>query len=281
MVATLLTSTIHVRSTETLQTVASVKVSPSIAGPVSTFLWSSSSSRILLAAADQIQIFSVPEAALYATVRNPIPSVDGKPTLIRFGARDTEVLVYSPFGLKLAIFNLDTSGAVEVANPKFYGPASAGRGAAFRPDSAHLAFLTRSGGKDLVSIHHPVTREVERSWLPDCVDVQGIMWSPDGHWLLVWESSAYGHRLLLYTPDGQLFRSIGAKNLFSDGDADLEQGIRLCHVSPDAAWCALCDQSRRVVVLRTNSWATAMELSHPTTIVPRDTVQVSVNSKVT
>jgi WD40 repeat protein len=199
----------------------------------------------------------------------------GKSLLVKFGARDAEILIYAAFGLKLVIFDLSTSKAVEINNPKLYLPSSISRGLSFQPHTQHLALLTRASGRDVVSIHHPVTRQIQRSWYPDTADAQGLTWTPDGNWLLLWESPAHGHKLLLYTPDGQFFRSIGASNLAGGDDADLEPGIKLCSLSPDSALCAVGDYSRGVRILNTRTWRTGLSLLHPTTLVPKDTLQVS------
>jgi hypothetical protein len=79
---------------------------------------------------------------------------------------------------------------------------------------------------------------------------------------------------LLYTPDGELFRSIGASSIVGGQDADLETGIKLCRLSPDASLCAVGDHSRTVGVLNTQTWRDCLKLVHPTTIVPKDTLQV-------
>lgn len=271
--ATLVGASITIRSIDTLQTVNAVKLPADLPGPVSAMIWAPSSSKILVSAAEQVHVLSISDSSYHATVSNT-GSAGSKPLFLQFGARDTEVLVWSAFGLKLAVFDLSTSTAVELSNPKFYQSASASRGFSLRSDTAHLALLTRVGGKDIVSIHDPTTRQVQRSWHPDTVDAQGLTWTPDGQWLLLWESPAHGHRLLLYTADGQLFRSLGPPSLSSEPDADLEPGIRLCRLSPNAELCALCDHSRRVAVLGTQAWRVGMTLLHPSTIVPKDTVQV-------
>lgn len=275
LVATLSGYSVTIRSVDSLQTANSVKLPTDLPGPVSSLIWSPSSSKILVAAADQIHVFSVSpsDSPQHATILNTGFS-GAKPPVIRFGARDTEVLVWSPFGLKLAIFDLSTSKAVELTSPKFFQSTSATRGLSLRPDTAHLALLTRVGGKDLVSIHHPTTRQIQRSWYPDTTDAQGLVWTPDGRWLLLWESPAHGHRLLLYTADGQHFRSLGPSTLSPEPDADLEPGIKLCRLSPNAEWCAVCDHSRGVAILGTQAWRLSMRLLHPITIVPKDTMQV-------
>ncbi|KAH6606661.1 wd repeat-containing wrap73 [Trichoderma cornu-damae] len=285
LVATLKSSEVVVRSTETLRATNVVKLpsgssSPSAASTtgssanVATLLWAPSSSTFLVSVADQLDVFSAHRRSkFHATVRNYI-SLSGKPSLIQFGARDTEVLVWSASGLKLVVIDVCSSGAVEIASPKFHQAASASRGISIRPGTGHLALLARSGGRDIVSLHHPGDRQVLRSWCPETLDAQGLVWTPDGQWLLLWESAAQGHRLLFFAPDGQHIRTITASNLLKGPDADLELGIKICQLSPNAELCAIGDYSRDVVVLRTRAWRAHLRLPHPVTITPKDTLQV-------
>lgn len=276
-----------VRSTETLQVTTIVKLpsgsgSPSASSAAGsstnapTLLWAPSSSKFLVSTADQLDVFAAfRRSKFHATVRN-YTSVSGKPSLIQFGARDTEVLIWSSSGLKLVVIDVCNSGAIEIASPKFHQATSASRGLSLRPGTGHLALLARSGGRDIVSLHHPVDRQVLRSWYPETLDAQGLVWTPDGQWLLLWESAAQGHRLLLYTADGQHFRTITASNLLKGPDADLELGIKTCQLSPNAELCAIGDYSRDVTILHTQSWRAHLKLSHPATITPKDTLQVSL-----
>lgn len=278
-VAALGASAVSVYATGSLRLVNVVKLPPELQGPVCAFLWAPSSTRLLVATAEHIHVFAAIGSPFCAAIRNPgCAAAAGKPPLIYFGASHDEVLVCCVFGLKLTAFRLSTSTAVEIANPKFHHAPSATRGFAVRPGTGHLAVLTRVGGKDMLSIHHPRTRSVERSWSPESVDAQGIMWTPDGKWLLLWESWAQGHRLMLHTPDGQHFRTIGPASLSHEQalgpDRGLELGFKACQTSPDARLCALGDCSRGVTVLCTKSWRESMRLLHPATIVPRDTMQV-------
>ncbi|RFU75528.1 wd repeat-containing wrap73 [Trichoderma arundinaceum] len=285
LVATLGSSEVVIRSTESLQVTHVVKLSSGSGSPpassaagsstnVPTLLWAPSSSKLLVSAADQLDVFSaLRRSKFHATVRNH-SSLSGKPSLIQFGARDTEVLIWSASGLKLVVIDVRSSGAVEIASPKFHQATSATRGLSIRPATGHLALLARSGGRDIVSLHHPVDRQVLRSWCPETLDAQGLAWTPDGQWLLLWESAAQGHRLLLYTADGQHFRTITASNLLKGPDADLELGIKICQLSPNAELCAIGDHSRDVVILRTQSWRALLRLAHPSAIAPKDTLQV-------
>lgn len=181
----------------------------------------------------------------------------------------------SAFGLKLACFDLTTSKAVEIANPKFHHAVSATRGFAFSPLSGHMAALTRSGGRDALSIHQPKSRELKRSWIPETIDAAGLVWTPDGQWLLLRESPAHGHRLLLYTPDGQLFRALDASRLCDNAEATLQPGLRLCQTSTDGRRCVIGDHSRTVTVLDTVLWRVEVRLNHPLSAAPKDTLQVN------
>lgn len=274
LIATLEGSSVRIRSVKTLRSLNVSKLPLELSSPIIHLIWGPSSTRILAASADHIAVLSVTDSACHASIANPLAG-QGKPSYIQFGANDSELILFAPFGLKVLLFNLLTSKAVEIPSPKFHLPGSVKRGFSIRTGSGHLALLTRSAGKDVVSIHHPDTRQLERSWYPATLDAQAIVWSPDGSWLLLWDSPAQGRRILIYTPDGQLFRNLGGADKVDDEAARLNVGIKLCHFSPDSRLCAFCDHTRKVTVLNTSVWREELTLVHPVTIVPSDTLQVS------
>ncbi|CCF40568.1 WD40 domain-containing protein [Colletotrichum higginsianum] len=275
LIATLLfPATISLRSVESLETVHCIKL-PSNLGPAYALRWSPSSRRILACYADQIHVYSALAPGYHAVIRNPAtPNL--KPTFVQFGSSDTEVFMCSSYGLKFSVFDLATGRTVEISNPKFHQAAVASRGFALRPGSAHLAILTRVAGKDIVGIQHPKTREVLRSWQPDTVDAQGLVWTPDGCWLVMWESAAQGHKILFYTPDGHLFKTWSGPSPVEAEDEhyDLGAGVKVCQLSPDGARMAVCDYTRTVRVIDTKTATESMRLDHPTAITPRETVQI-------
>ena len=238
-------------------------------------IWSPSSTHLLLTCGDQIQVLSALDSSFQAAITSPLLPGE-KSNLVRFGARDSEVLVCSWSGIKPSVFDLTTSTAVEIANPKFHQPSSVARSYAIRRETGHLALLTRVVGKDFVSIHHPTTRKVQKSWHPETTDAQCLAWTPNGQWLMLWEAASFGHGLVLYTADGEHFRTITASNLSADEDASLHPGIKVCQPSPNSELCVVGDHGRDVAVLRTESWRRAMTLTHPVTIEPRDTLQVGL-----
>lgn len=184
--------------------------------------------------------------------------------------------MFSDFGLKLSIFNLATSKSVDIGSPKFYSPGVATKGTSYRRGTHNLAVLTRSGGKDIISIHSPNTLEVMRSWYPDTVDAQGLNWGPDGRWIAIWDSASQGHRILMYTADGHLYKiwkgpiAVPGENT----DPALRVGVKSLCWNPAGSHLAVGDYSRRVTLLETPSFAEFMSLFHATTIKPADTVQV-------
>lgn len=281
LVATVFSSVITIRSTKTLDIVKSLDIPPEAlaGGPILGLQWSPSSRFVLIALADQVHVFSVLlDEHVHAVIRNPVLPA-ARPTVFGIVAAsvENEVYICSSLGVKFAIYNMQTRITVEISNPKFYSHATARRSFSFRPATRHLAFLSRTGGKDLISFHHPVTREVERSWTPDTVDAQGLMWSPDGKWLVVWDSPAHGHRALFFTPDGQIFKSWSggrADPSETNGDDALAAGVKVTNFSTDGKLLAIGDHSRCISIFDMTAVSELLRLQHPATLVPGDNLQV-------
>lgn len=263
------------RAVRNLEVVNVVKLPQDFSGPVVGFQWSPSSKLLLVANASEVKIVSALDDSFNATIRNPV-APGTKPVLVIFGASDSEVCMIASFGLKFAVYDLVSSKAVEIGNPKLFSLSTASRCYSFRPQTRHLALLTRTTGKDMISIHGLPTRELHRSWAPDTIDAQGIVWSPDGRWLIVWESAAHGHKLLFYTSDGHIFRTwSGPANPpveFKDYAAG--SGIKTVQFSADARCLAIGDQSRSIYMFAMSSVTETMRFQHPSSLVPQDTLQV-------
>jgi hypothetical protein len=245
-----------------------------LSASINWFLWSESSNRILLASIYEIKVYSVSNSQFSATISNPTSGTT-KIAFVSFGATDDEVCVFSEFGLKLSIFNLTTSKSVDINSPKFYNPGVAAKGISYRPRTSNLALLTRSGGKDIISIHARDTQEVTRSWHPDTVDAQGLHWSPDGRWLAVWESASQGHKLLIYAADGYLYKIWnGPIPVEDDVDLSLGAGIKLFDWNKAGTHVAVGDYSKRVTLLSAPAYTESMNMLHTTAITPAETLQV-------
>ncbi|KUJ13075.1 uncharacterized protein LY89DRAFT_737971 [Mollisia scopiformis] len=266
--ATIFPSQLSIRETRSLEIQRVISLPPDLA--VSWFLWSESSNRILVASAEIIRVYSLTNAKFAANITNAGTT---KVTLVTFGAGDDEVLVFSEYGLKVSVYNLSTAKAVDINAPKFYNAGVAARGYSYRPQTSHLALLTRSGGKDVVSIHTPGTLDVLRSWIPQSVDAQGLYWSSDGRWLVLWESASQGHRLFVYTADGHLFKTWNGP-MSADDDIALGAGIKIFEWSGNGAYIALGDYSARVTLLSAPSFSESMSLVHPAAVKPAESLQI-------
>ena len=201
------------------------------------------SSRLLLADDETIHIFDFSDPKWQATV--PGASA-GTPKLanVEFGYSEDEVVVFSEFGVKVTIWSLLTNRGVEIRDPKF--PF---RGHSFRPDSGHLAILTRETVKDAVIVLAPITRKLENSFSLATVDAQGIEWSPDGRWLITWEAASGGFHALIYTADGYLF-----KNYFGGQGAETPGlGIRTVAWEPSGKFLAIGGYDNQVHLLSTQN----------------------------
>lgn len=270
---------VNVRAVRGLDVVNVVKLDRDAEGPVLSFQWSPSSRLLLIADADRVRVVSALDDSFNASIRNPV-AAGTKPVYVGFGASDAEICVISSFGLKFAVFDLASSQATEIGSPKVFSPSSAFASFSFRPDTRHLALLTRTAGKDMVSIHGFPARELQRSWASETVDAQGLAWSPDGRWLIVWDSPAHGHKVVFYTSDGHVFKTWSgpANPAPEDRDYALGSGVRSIQFSTDARHLAIGDFSRSVSILSMTSVTETMRLRHPRTLVPRETLQVGGSS---
>ncbi|KAN0115491.1 hypothetical protein V8E51_005035 [Hyaloscypha variabilis] len=274
-IATILLSKLSIRATRSLEITRVISLPPELASSISWFLWSESSNRILLGSSQEIRIVSTTNPNFAANILHPTSGTT-KVTFVSFGANDDEILLFSDFGLKLSIFNLATQRSVDINSPKFYNAGVAAKGFSYRPVTSNLALLTRSGGKDVISIHAKVTLDVTRSWWPDTIDAQGISWSADGRWLVVWESASQGHKILVYTADGHLFKTWNGPVPISEEDSDiaLGAGIKLFDWSRHGALVAVGDYSRRVTILSAPSFTETTSLFHTETVKPAESLQI-------
>ena len=238
-------------------------------------MWSKSSERILFGNHDRIHIYSIQNPNFSAALSN-LTSATTKATYVSFGGDHNEVLVFSDFGMKLAIYNLTTSTSIELLCPKFFGPSTAMKGYDYRPTSQHFALLTRTGGKDVISIHSKQTYDVIRSWHVETLDAQALSWSPDGRWLSVIESAAHGHRILIHTADGHLYKLWQGPAATGDKehDNDLGAGAKMLDWNTCGSYLAVSDHSTCVSILSTPSFIQSLRLDHMMTIKPSRSLQV-------
>ncbi len=274
-IATILPSKLSIKETRSLEIIRVISLPSELAASISWFLWSTSSQRILVGSADNLRVYSTTNAQYSATISNP-SSGTTKVTYISFGADDDEVVIFLDYGLKVCVYNLLSSKSVDISSPKFYYSGVASRGFSYRPGTSNLTLLTRSGGKDVISIHARDTLDVVRSWWPNTIDAQGLSWSADGRWLVVWESASQGHRIVVYTADGHLYRTWNGPIPVSEEDTDISlgAGIKLFDWSKNGAHVAVGDFGRRITLLSAPSFTESMSLLHTASVKPAQALQI-------
>ena len=199
--------------------------------------------RILIASEDTVRILGPTQPEWHAEIRGADSNI-GKIANVDFGYTSNEVVVFSDFGIKVTVWSLVTSRGVEIKDPKFVK-----KGYGFRPRTGHLAVIIRETVHDLLMLLAPGTHELVKAISLATVDAQDLQWSPDSRWLAIWDSTSSGYKVLIYTADGNLFRTFsGGQDIDSVG-----LGVRTVGWSPKADFLAVGDYDDRVTLLIKNT----------------------------
>lgn len=192
---------------------------------------------MLLANDTTVHVFDADNQSYHAVISNA-PAPTSRIAHLAFVSPD-EVLVYADFGLKVTLWDLRTGVGLEIRDPKII--IRPGSGYDIRHKTGHLAVLAKQGAKDVVLVFSPAKRELEATWTVDTVDARGLRWSLDGLWVAIWDSSAMGPSIFIYTADGQLFRRWNGTQ--QHGDEDVGVGVERCEWDENGGlWVALGDE---------------------------------------
>jgi hypothetical protein len=92
-----------------------------------------------------------------------------------------------------------------------------------------------------------------------------LKWSPDGNWIAVWDAASAGTKLLIYTADGNLFRTYNGS---PESESVFDLGVRSIEWSPaisqgDASdLLAVGKVDGTIDILNTKTFSCSMTLSH-------------------
>ena len=195
------------------------------------------SRRILVSDGDNIRVYDPSHPNWKATITSAAGNL-GAISNVVFGFSSDEVLVFSEFGFKVTIWSLVTSRGVEVRDPKYSAACYS-----FRPRTGHLALLTRGGAQDMMVILKPRSHEMLRSVELSTVDAQEVVWSKDGRWIAVSDAASAGYKVLIYTADGQLF-----KTWIREREPDIQLGVKSMTWMKEAL--AIGDYNDEIVFLK-------------------------------
>lgn len=171
--------------------------------------------RVLYASDTRVLVWQLEPMQLHAE----IDSIEPGATNVDFGGDENEVLVFHAWNTKISIHGLDTGRSQVIKSPKF----SHNNGFGYRPKTRQFAVLLKPDAVDLLTIHEFRSYElIGRATLPT-VDAQGMKWSPDGRWIAVWDAASAGTKVLIFTADGQPFRTYTGP---PGADSSLDLGVR-------------------------------------------------------
>lgn len=182
---------------------------------------SSKERRLLSANESRISVWQLDELQLFAEVENLEPGTLN----IEFGADETEILVFHAWNTKMTIHSLDTGHSSMIKSPK----SAHHHGFGYRPQTKHFAILLKPETADLLTIHEPQSYDLINRVVLSTIDAQGLKWSPDGRWIAVWDAASSGTKVLIFTADGQLFRTYTGP---SEVDDSFDLGVKYIEWSP-------------------------------------------------
>ncbi|KAF2266428.1 WD40 repeat-like protein [Lojkania enalia] len=221
------------------------------------------SNRILIADDETTRIYDLRDKKWNAVISNGTGGM-GKNVHVEFGRTEDEVVIFSDFTSKAAVWCLRTGRTVEIKDPKFSGRE--GRGWGYRPGGTGtrvLAMLCRCAGQDVLMLLAPGSYKVVKRVEVQTVDAQGLKWSRDGRWIAVWDAASSGYRVCIYTADGHLYRTIRRETASEYHEWSIEGlGIKTVEWVPGGEWLAVGGWDRRVRILDSRTFSPVVFLDH-------------------
>ncbi|KAF2222698.1 hypothetical protein BDZ85DRAFT_264084 [Elsinoe ampelina] len=179
---------------------------PTIVAENQSLQWSPQSTFLMLVSTQGVHAYSLQDSSVNIHVSNGSGSL-GKiyaAEVLSDSGREQLMVVWE-FG-SVNLWDLSTGRATEIGDLKMGGKTSpwALRRQKGRPEV--LVLLMRRDAQDLLSFYLPPSLVPFRSITLPTVDAQAISWSICGRWLVVLDSPLNSQPVLVFTPDGFLFR---------------------------------------------------------------------------
>ncbi|CAI7630258.1 unnamed protein product [Penicillium glandicola] len=215
------------------------------------------SQRRLLSVNDsRISVWQLTPLEIFADIE----SIEPGALAVDFGADENEVLVFHAWNTKLSIHSLETGRSSVIKTPKFAHHFGFG----YRTKTRQLAILLKPETSDLLTVHEPRSYELVNKTVLPTIDAQGLKWSPDGKWIAIWDIASAGTKVLVFTADGQLFRTYSGP---SGVDDSFDLGVKQIEWSPVSHQgiseiLAVGKVNGNIDLLRTRTFSSATTLSH-------------------
>ncbi|CAG8027412.1 unnamed protein product [Penicillium olsonii] len=212
--------------------------------------------RILSANDSRISLWQINPLEIFAEVEHLEPGT----LSVDFGSNENEALVFHAWNTKLSIHSLESGRTSVIKTPKFAHHLGFG----YRPKTRQLAILLKPETSDVLTVHEPGSYDLVNKAVLSTIDAQGLKWSPDGKWIAVWDTASAGTKVLIFTADGQLFRTYTGS---TESDDSFDLGVKQLEWSP-ASQPGACDTlavgkvNGNIDLLRTRTFSSPTTLSH-------------------
>ncbi|KAJ5311984.1 hypothetical protein N7508_002814 [Penicillium antarcticum] len=213
--------------------------------------------RLLSANDSRISVWQLNPLEILAEIENVEPGS----LAVEFGADENEVLVFHCWNTKLSIYSLDTGRSSVIKSPKLAHHLGFG----YRLKTKQLAILLKPETSDILTVHEPRSYELLNRTVLPTIDAQGLKWSPDGKWIAVWDIASAGTKVLIFTADGQLFRTYSEP---SGVDDTFDLGVKQIEWSSSNPQTGVCETlavgkvNGNIDLLRARTFSSATTLSH-------------------
>lgn len=154
-----------------------------------------------------------------------IHNIEPDSLYVDFGGSENEIIVFHNWNTKMTIYSFSSERNIVIKSPKLAHPLGYG----YRPKTRQFAILLKPETSDILTVHEYQSYGlINRTVLPT-IDAQGLKWSPDGKWIAVWDVAIAGTKVLIFTADGQLFRTYTNT---SGPEDENDTGVRQIEWSP-------------------------------------------------
>ncbi|WVO13051.1 hypothetical protein L204_100661 [Cryptococcus depauperatus] len=184
-------------------------------------------------------------------------SVEGL-SKVEWAKSGREVLAWTDFNLKLSIYDLRTGEAKVIQGIKSNCGCYT-----YSPDSRYLATIEKHFGKEYTGIYdiHDSYSLIRHFGLTT-TDAQGILWSPCGRYIAVWDTRL-SYSLYIHSPLGPQISNFTPSSLtFLLRPEEMSGlGVRAITWAPTGRWLAVGGWDGKVRILENEGWTSICTIS--------------------
>mmetsp|Transcript_6052 Transcript_6052/g.10416 ORF Transcript_6052/g.10416 Transcript_6052/m.10416 type:complete len:429 (-) Transcript_6052:100-1386(-) len=212
--------------------------------------WSFDSKYILCALykRSMVQVKSVENADWYCKITDPAAKI----VSARWAPDGRHIITAADFQIRLSAWSLVNKSCTHIKFPKYPN-----QGISFTRDGRWMALAIRKDCKDHVQVLSTESWDLVKQFAVDSSDLADLAWSPDGHYICVWDS-CLEYKVLVYLPDGKIILKYQAY--------ENSLGVRCVSWAPGGQFIAIGSYDQKVRLLNTITWKAMVDLSHQTLI---------------